>query len=577
MRSSIVLLATLATYALALPTNLSFDRKGVQLTNVVADVVADIEADLTPFVNGLLGIHTVTGLGAKGAAALEGCALGLKAGLFDAGAKAQLHAWLNGSSAVFFDASLKTAVMDWCTGEDSVTVSVDVVAGLSMYVPATAQVAAQGGLTITLDGVVTAADVKKQAVIDVSAQASLAAFLSSAVGLDAKVKAGLHLGAAGGLSLGLSADVKAALQAYVSSDDCALSVELKTTVLNWLTGTIEGAVVAIEDLVETALSSLSVGASISAHVQAGGALSVAAQASLGAFLSADVSAKLDAGIKASLQAAVQGGLAEALSVDARVALTAWLASVDCQLTAELKGILLFWLNIGSDVDSVVTLAVDEISKITAFLESTVGTSLSAVLRGAIAVAAAGEDALSLSADAVAELSALLSGAVNIDIDLDVKIALINWTTRTYTSKITSITGTATSVSALPSASAVKVPTASMVSNVKPVPSVSAPAVNVPSASTIVPNVPVESVPAVSGVPSASVPTLKSVDSSVPSSVPSLPNATSTPSIPVSGSTSTSSSTVSESSSAIYRVGKTVVDSSETESSTTSCTCKQQAN
>ncbi|KAL2219345.1 hypothetical protein M432DRAFT_347116 [Thermoascus aurantiacus ATCC 26904] len=419
MRSKLFVLASLAACALALPTDLSLDRRAV-------NVSAGLHVDLTPFLGGALDLNLFVGLGAEGAAALQGCAMGVKPSQIDSSARQQLKNWLNSAAAVHIDASLKASVLNWCNGDDSAVLSTDLLADLGVYIPAVAQIAAKGGLTVSLDGIVKGVEAAVSAVLDVNARASLSAFLKTAVDLDAKVKAGLHVAAAGGLAVSLGADVKAALEAYLNAA-ASLDANLKAALQAWLKGTIGGSVVAAGDNSDDALATVSVGSAIAARVDANGVLNAAAQASLSAFLESDAAAKLDAGIKAALELAAKGGVAASLSADAHVALSLWLASAECSLTAELKGLLTFWLSVGIAVHDTVTLAADEVAKITAFLSGTVDATLSAAVRGALAVAAAGSSVADLALHTIAEVAGFLGG-VGVNIDADVKAILTHWLT-----------------------------------------------------------------------------------------------------------------------------------------------------
>jgi hypothetical protein len=525
MRSRLFILANLVAYALALPTDLSFDRRHFGSN---AGIGKGPDIDMSFFRGGALGIDTVFhGLSSKAAAALEGSALGCKAGSIDAKARKELHAWLSSAAADHIDGSLKGSLSDWCLREDSATLPTDVTAGLSVYIPACAQIAAKGGLIVSLDGIVTAAEAEVGAILDAAAEALLSAFLSGsdADDLDADIKAGLHLCAAGGIAASLTEEVKDALEAWLSEPDCSLEAALKGSVLAWLKGNIGGSVVAIGNLVETALSSLSVGASIGVRVEASGALTAGAQLSVSGFLATDVAVDIDADIKGSLEMCAKGGTAASMSVEKRAALAAWIARSDCSLTAELKGIILFWFSIAVGAERGVTLPTADLTKISAYLVGSVSSSVSAAVRGALSVCAAGERVSALSSDARAELASFLAGGVGVSIDADIILILIKWTTEC------TIPSSATSAPSVPSASA-GVPSLSIPS----IPSASAGVPSLPKASAGVPNLSIPSIPSASaGVPSlpkasASVPSIPS-DPSASANIPSVPSASGVPSIP----------------------------------------------
>jgi hypothetical protein len=609
MRFAPFVLAALASSAIARPATVSFDRNftiGHSVTHTKA-----------------VSLNAFVGLSAKGAAALTGCAIGLKAGSVDIAAREELKTWLATSDAVSIGATLKTSINDWCTGA-SVTLSTDLVGELSLFVPVVAQIAAEGGLVVSiLGGVVAAAENAVGVVLDVTTQTALAAVLKVNGELDSTVKAALSVCAAGGVVDTLAADVKIALETYLKDAKCVLDATLKSSVLAWLEGTVETGVVAVGGVVNTAgaLASASVGASVSALVDLTGKLTASATASLSTFLGAAVG--LEADIKASLNLCAAGELAVSLTEEALASLTAWLATAECSLDAELKAVVLYWLYIASSVEakaeSAVILTVTEISQVEAFLTSTVASTLSATVRGAIGVCAAGESVLALTSEAAAELAAFLSGSVNVDISVDITSYLIYWLTGCSSHPPVSLPATpsASSVAvpfgtpsglAVPSGAALgKSVPANIVGGSLPsvssipvsVPSVPAsspaPRVVVPSAPVAVPSVPesVASVPASApAVPSdASVPSVPSVPASAPSdaaSVPSVPatapSTGSAPSVPVSapsteGAGSSASSTAQQVSSSASSASASESSSltsynvtTESSSGMVTCTC-----
>ncbi|CAG7962635.1 unnamed protein product [Penicillium nalgiovense] len=428
MRSSLVLLAGLAGSALAYPTDMAVERRTLGL---LGELLGDITVDVSHILGVVLGGHSsvelLAGLGAEGAAALQGGALGCKSGVIDHKAKAALKIWLLFHADL--DLSLKKSLISWCEGNDELVLSEDIMAALSVYIPGCADIAAKGQLYVTVDGIFEAARLESALVLSVGAQASLSAWIEAKLHLDAGVKLGLNVCAAGGVVASLSADVKASLLAWINSKECDLSADLKVSVLAWINGHAGGDLVEIGAIADTALSTISVGASVGAHVLESGILSVGGQASLAAFLGIDLAAGLAADVKLALEACAKGELATSVDLELRTKLAIWLASADCSLGVELKAVVLLWLSFAVEAD--VSVAVDLVGGllggVTGLLTDTL-TDLSVDLRGALSVCAAGGSLLDLTFAARAELAAFLGGCTSIDIGASVQIIIIQWFT-----------------------------------------------------------------------------------------------------------------------------------------------------
>ncbi|KAJ5766590.1 uncharacterized protein N7511_004206 [Penicillium nucicola] len=433
MRSSLVLLAGLAGSALAYPTDMAVERRTFGLLAEILGGVSDITVDVTSILGAVLGgghsSHSssslLAGLGAEGAAALQGGALGCKAGLIHANARAALKVWLRLHADL--EASLKTSLISWCGGDDELVLSADVLAALAVYIPSCADIAAKGQLYVTIDGIFGASSLESALVLSASFQSSLSAWIEAAVGLDVNVKAGLHACAAGGVVASLTADVKAGLLAWINGSKCDLSAELKVAVLAWINGHHGHGLVEIGALGEAALSTISVGASVGVHVEDSGILSVGGQASLAAFLGADVGADLGADIKLALEACAKGKVATAVDLDIRTKLAIWLSGSDCSLGVELKAVVLFWLSFGVDVSVSVDLVSGVLVDVTGFLTEIL-SSLSVDLRAALSVIIAGGSLESISLSARAELAAFLGGCSGLEIDVNIQLIIIEWFT-----------------------------------------------------------------------------------------------------------------------------------------------------
>ncbi|KAB8258412.1 hypothetical protein BDV32DRAFT_125755 [Aspergillus pseudonomiae] len=441
--NNLLLLAGLASSVAAYPADIESRTLGPLLEGIgkgivvigegVGEEIEDVTKGLADLISLLFGgssAHTTVtileGISAQAAAALQGGALGCTAGTIHADARAELVAWLQAHAE--FDASLKAALVAWAQGGASATLSVDVCAGLSLFIPTCADIAAKGDLYVTLDGIFSATDLSAEVVLSASAQSSLSTFLSGhlGVGLDVDIRAGLGLCAGGGLVADLAADVKAALKVWLSGSECTLSHSLKVSVLAWLEGKIETGVVSIGSLPSGGLATISAGAAIGSLVEESGILVASAQASLSAFLQTDIAADLEVEILTALKACAKGGLAADLSVEVRTALAIWLSGSSCRLGAELKSVVLFWLTFAVSADVAVDVSGGLLTDITSFLTGTVDTLIGTNLRGVISVLISGQSLVSISIDARAQLAAVCGGAAGVEIDTQIILILIQW-------------------------------------------------------------------------------------------------------------------------------------------------------
>lgn len=147
MRSNnILMLAGLASTALAFPTNKAMDRRTLGL-----DVDIDVNLNLGGLISGLLGggggqspANILSGISAHAAAALQAGSMGVKAGSVNSSARKELAGWLRGDGS-HLDSGLRSPLLNWCTGGDDSLLNVDVSAGLSILSPQCADIAAKGG------------------------------------------------------------------------------------------------------------------------------------------------------------------------------------------------------------------------------------------------------------------------------------------------------------------------------------------------------------------------------------------------------------------------------------------------
>ncbi|KAJ6112133.1 hypothetical protein N7523_008194 [Penicillium sp. IBT 18751x] len=545
MRSSLVLLAGLASSALAYPTDVAAERRTFGL---VSELLGGATHDVVSFLEDVLGGHSfhrgsaslLGGLNAHGAAALEGGALGCSHTKIHESARAHLKTWLSGSVSI--SGSLKTSLLAWCEGEVDV-LATDVIAALAVYIPTCAELCAKESLYVTIDGIFSAAELASDLVLSASAQLSLGAWIDIAVGLDADIKAGLSVCAGGGLITSLDAGVKAKLLAWITGGSCSLDASLKASVLAWLHGRHGGDLVAIGELGFDALNTISVGASAGVFVSEGGALSVHAQAMLAAFLDTSIAADIDADILLGLQGCAKGDLATAIELDVRTKLAVWLSGSSCSLGVELKAVVLLWLSLGATADVSLDLVSGLFVDITEFLSVTVIDLLSVNLRGALSLLACGESLDLLSFEARAELAAFLSGCTSIDIGVNVELIIFEWFTGC---SMPGAPAASSSTPSLPSATASIISSVPLPSGVAPTGSASIPSGSVPGGVIPTGSIPTGgSAPSGSSpagtIPSGTVPTGGSVPSgtSPTGSVPAgtVPSGT----VPTGGSGSTGSS------------------------------------
>ncbi|KAL4953004.1 hypothetical protein BDW69DRAFT_12418 [Aspergillus filifer] len=424
MRSNLFLLAGLASSALALPTTASteLDARTFGLISGLIDTVIDILHGTSP-------VHILSGISAEAAAALGGGALGCTAGSVDLEYRKKLAVWIKTGAGAHLEASVKTALLAWCEADVSVDsgLDVDVRAQLGFFIPGCASIAAEADLYVSLDGVFSLAG-EVLGVLSATAQATLEAAIGALVDLDWKVQAGLEFCAAGGLVGDLDVEILNALKVWLNSSECTLSVSLKHTLQIWISGKIGGGVIQIPSLPVAGVATIGVGKSLEALIETSGALVVSAQTSLSAFLETDVGLAIDADISAILALIAKGSLAIDISLDKRVSLSLWLGSSDCKLTAELKGLLALWLSFGVSAGAEVSLDVSHniITDLTGFLTGTVDALIGTHIQGLLSFILSGKGVLSISLEARAQLAALVSGSLDIDISSEIQLIIIGW-------------------------------------------------------------------------------------------------------------------------------------------------------
>ncbi|KAL2854861.1 hypothetical protein BJY01DRAFT_25625 [Aspergillus pseudoustus] len=424
MRSSLVLLAALAGSTLGLPTasTTELDARTFGLIGGLVETIKDILHGTSP-------VNILGAISAEAAVALNGVAIGCKAGSIDFEYRKQLGIWLKTGAGVHIDTSLKKSLLAWCEADVSVDLEIDldIRAQLSFFLPTLAHIAAEKELYVTLEGVFDFAK-EVTAVLTIGAQASLEAAIALLGELHWKIKAGLEFCAAGGILADLDVEIIAALKLWLDSKECGLDVELIKTIKLWLGGKIEGEVVALPQLPVGGLTTISLGKSLEVLIDASGAIVASAQASLGAFLQTDVGLEIDIEIKKLIDFCAKGGLAIDLEYEKRVELSLWLASSKCGLTAELKGLIAFWLSFGVSAGAEVSIDFSKniLTELGQFITSTIDVVLGGHLHGLLSFLLSGQGVLSISIEARAQLAALISGGFGFSIDKHIEIIIIGW-------------------------------------------------------------------------------------------------------------------------------------------------------
>ncbi|RDW86641.1 putative cell wall protein [Aspergillus mulundensis] len=523
MRTSLALLAGLAGSALALPATSStqLDTRTFGLINGILHTIESILSGVSP-------IHLLGNISAEAAVALQGGALGCAAGSVDLHYRKKLAIWLRAGAGLHLEASLRKALLAWCEADVSVDLEIDVDlrAQLAFFIPALSHIAAEADLYVTLEGVFEVAT-DALAVLSATAQAALEAHLALLGTLDWKIKAGLEFCAAGGIVGDLDVEIINALKVWLNGSECGLSVSLKKTLLLWIEGKIGGDVVAIGNLPTGGVATIGVGASLQALIGETGALVAGAQASLSAFLETKVGLEIDVTILNILKLIAKGGLAVDIELADRVELSLWLGSSSCSLTAELKGLLAFWLSFGvtAETDLSVSVHTNIVTELTGFLTGTIDTLLGTHIHGLLSFILGGEGVLSLSLEARAQLAALIGGGVGIEIDESIQLIIIGWLTGCQKccggSQVTHGPSSPSSTPALPASETPSVPAGT------PAVPTGAQPTETPSVPAGTPGVPTDAQP--SETPSVPAGTPGVPTDAQPSETPSVP--TGTPAVP----------------------------------------------
>lgn len=433
MRTSLFLVPYLAANAIALPApdpviqrDVLFDGLGSLL-----DGLLDLGMfGLGSFLHGALGLDLFQSLTPEAAAALASAAQGGASSSFNTSSKRELHDWLTGGSSSFIAQPVMSAVTNWATNETSVILPHNIQAGLMMYVPACSAIASQGGIIVSVGGILSDLSVTGQAVLDAGYRTALQAFLAGETGLEILAKDALTVAAAGGSALSASAKSLESVVEYLASDANKIDAALSIAVENWAKNTIADGVVAFETLggdIQSAIRSTSVAGSVFDNVDGDGTLGASARLSLAGLVNATAVGTFNGTLEASLNIAIAGLPAIHLSTEQVEELVDYLKSEACIFTAELKGAIIFWLHVGAKaIEDAERVFIEDAKALSEFLESSAADALTAVAKGAMALAAAGRAFVVLSEKAAAELAVILAAATNLTISIGIDDQLIDW-------------------------------------------------------------------------------------------------------------------------------------------------------
>ena len=416
MRSDILLLAALASYATALPAN----------DGMLPVAGLDLSSVFDAFGKSDVGIGSFGGLSAQCAAALGGGVLGCQADSIDVSIRSELISWLFKFEAPFLDFGIKKNIIVWLQAGDSTKLGSEASAGLSIFMPFFSQIAAEGKLCPTANGIIEARElVKGEVALASHFQASIASYLSGSIGasLSAEVRAGLGACAAGTTVHAISKEVIEALEAYLASDECKLQGGVKEAVRAWIESKTAVGVIEVSELSEDALKIVSTAGYIESLVEGSGALSFQAIETLAGWLRTSFAGGVEKEIISIFEAIVKGTCALDISVEERVALAQFL-SVDKSLAVEIKSALLYWLSFGAESLGV-TVSTTEAIKIIEFLKSSAALKLSAEIRAALWAIVSGEGISCLAEEIRAQLCAYIGGAAGVEIVLE-EIEIIVW-------------------------------------------------------------------------------------------------------------------------------------------------------
>ncbi|KAH8695218.1 hypothetical protein BGW36DRAFT_408840 [Talaromyces proteolyticus] len=429
MRSSLLFVPFLVATAVSTPKPNHLTQRET-LIDDLGDLLDLGIFDLNSFLHGALGLQLFDSISPQAAAALAGAAEGGVSSSFNSSSKGELQTWITGSGSIFMDQSVRSAVQNWATSDSSSVLSSNIQAGLSMYVPACSAIASQAGIIISVGGILSQLSVTGQAVLDAASKAALEGFLAVEADLDTLGKDALQIAAAGGSALSASAEALDAVAEYLESDANKLGAALTAAIKSWAKNIISDGVVVFEALgndLETAIAATSISGSVSDNVNGDGALSGSAQLALAGLLNVTAAGTFNGSLKASLDLAIAGGFAIHLSTDEVKELVDYLESEACVFTAHLKATLIYWLYVGvKDVQAIENVIVADAKAVSEFLESAAAEGLTAIARGAIALAAAGRDIIILSEKAAAELATILAAATNLTISIGIDDQLIDW-------------------------------------------------------------------------------------------------------------------------------------------------------
>ncbi|CZR70223.1 uncharacterized protein PAC_20124 [Phialocephala subalpina] len=250
---------------------------------------------------------------------LHACAAGGVSGSLSGAMKSSFSAWLSSSSCTF-DAGLKASMQAWLSG----TVSVSTQAGTS----------ADAYEYISISGSISG-NFNAAGSMVAGAQASLSSFCSGSGGLalEAGILGSLQSCAAGELSASLESTATSALAQWLASSSCPLDVEMRGSVMMWLSFGITGASGTSAGIGMGAGAGFSISGSMvgefSSAISGEFNLSPTCKGAMGVAIAGEAAWGVSAAGRAEMCGFLVSGEGASMSTDVQAALFGWVMGSDC--------------------------------------------------------------------------------------------------------------------------------------------------------------------------------------------------------------------------------------------------------
>ncbi|KFY50776.1 hypothetical protein V496_09163 [Pseudogymnoascus sp. VKM F-4515 (FW-2607)] len=226
-------------------------------------------------------------------AGLTACAVGGVAGSLNSSIQVALSSFISGSSCPL-NSGLKSSISFWLSGETS--------GGCEKGTSTDAYEYISSGFAISENFATSGS-------LNAKGQAALAEFCSTVSGsIDAGILASLNTCAHGGLASSLEVSASGELAAWLASSECSLNLELRGSVMAWMSVGISG----------SGVGGVGIGGG------AGFSFNSSALVSISAGISG--SAEMSSTVKGALGVCVAGGVANSVGFEARAELGAFLCS-----------------------------------------------------------------------------------------------------------------------------------------------------------------------------------------------------------------------------------------------------------